>query len=89
MKIHDQLCFASQPIKYLTVNFSDIPVGDIFVLATQRDYKREDKDYTTLFDALDLVAPVNSLRNVQPDDAYVALGKKGKIVHYYVIESST
>lgn len=34
-----------------------------------------------MFDAFDLVAPVNALRNVQPDDAYVALGKKGMIVH--------
>lgn len=43
-----------------------------------------------MFDAFDLVAPVNALRNVQSDDAYVALGKKGMIVHtYYEIESST
>uniref|UniRef100_K1PJF5 Transmembrane protein 2 n=1 Tax=Magallana gigas TaxID=29159 RepID=K1PJF5_MAGGI len=81
-RIHKSLKSSSQDnintaISELATFLNNIPVGDIFVLATQRDYKREDKDYTTLFDALDLVAPVNSLRNVQPDDAYVALGKKG------------
>ncbi|XP_022330330.2 cell surface hyaluronidase CEMIP2-like [Crassostrea virginica] len=56
---------------------NNIPNGEIFAIATQRDYKREDRDYRTLYDAFDLIAPSNSLRSTTPNDAYVAVGKKG------------
>ena len=62
---------------HILLYFTDIPNGEIFAIATQRDYKREDRDYSTLYDAFDLIAPSNSLRSTTPNDAYVAFGKKG------------
>ncbi|XP_062576125.1 protein DDB_G0287365-like [Saccostrea cucullata] len=59
------------------VNFiNNIPDGDIYALATQRHFLRDFKDYTMLYDAIDGLG-TNSLRTVEADDAYVAVGKKG------------
>ncbi|XP_061186958.1 cell migration-inducing and hyaluronan-binding protein-like [Saccostrea echinata] len=59
------------------VNFiNTIPDGDIYAIATQRHFLRDYKDYTMLYDAIDGLG-TNSLRTVESDDAYVAVGKKG------------
>lgn len=57
--------------------FSDIPNGDIFALATHKGFIDDIMDYSTLYAGFDVIAPSNSLRLSKPEDAYVAIGKKG------------
>lgn len=57
--------------------FSDIPNGDIFALATHKGFIDDIMDYSTLYEGFDVIAPSNSLRLSKPEDAYVAIGKKG------------
>lgn len=55
--------------------FKGIPNGDIFAIATQKNFLR--RDLTALYTAIDALNNTNSFRTVQKDDAYVAVGKKG------------
>lgn len=57
--------------------FSDIPNGDIFALATHKGFIDDIMDYSSLYEGFDVIAPSNSLRLSKPEDAYVAIGKKG------------
>jgi hypothetical protein len=55
--------------------FKAIPNGDIFAIATQKNFLR--RDLSALYDVIDALNNTNSFRRVQKDDAYVAVGKKG------------
>lgn len=67
--------------------FSDIPNGDIFALATHKGFIDDIMDYSSLYEGFDVIAPSNSLRLSKPEDAYVAIGKKG--MHCLLINAST
>lgn len=67
--------------------FLDIPNGDIFALATHKGFIDDIMDYSSLYEGFDVIAPSNSLRLSKPEDAYVAIGKKG--THCLLINAST
>lgn len=66
-----------QGIADLMAFLNNIPNGDIFALATHKGFIDDIMDYSTLYEGFDVVAPSNSLRLSKPEDAYVAIGKKG------------
>ncbi|XP_062611584.1 protein DDB_G0287365-like [Saccostrea cucullata] len=79
-KIHRRLNFRSQrktnaAIVELKDFIEGIPNGDIFAIATQKNFFR--RDLSALYDVIDALGNTNSFRRVQKDDAYVAVGKKG------------
>lgn len=72
---------------FLLIFISDIPNGDIFALATHKGFIDDIMDYSSLYEGFDVIAPSNSLRLSKPEDAYVAIGKKG--MHCLLINAST